>query len=90
MTSNHSSTYRGCAITTRCIEAHLPTDWADLENLPSAWATRFTASFSVCLNEMRDQSWQEFPNARFESCQHATNNALYAARRAIDLRLSVI
>jgi hypothetical protein len=89
MNNDHRSTYRGCAITTRCIEARPPTDWASLEALPSAWSTRFTASFSVCLNDERDQSWQEFPKARFDSCQRATSNALHAAQCAIDHRLAM-
>jgi hypothetical protein len=90
MTNEHRSAYPGCLITTRCSETRRPTDWAELEALPSIWATRFTASFSVSQDDARGQAWQEFPSYCFRSCEEASDSALLEAKRAIDFRLAEV
>ena len=90
MNNDHSSTYRGCSITTRCVEVRRATDWAELDTSPSSWAKRFTASFTVEPDAADDESWQQFPQTAFKTSDQAIGHALAAAKRSIDLKLAEV
>ena len=87
MKDDHKSTYRGCSIRTRSNEISRPTDWAELDALPSSWARRFTASFTVGHVD-HDESWQQFPPAIFKSGELAEGHALAVTKRSIDQKLA--
>lgn len=87
MTKDYFSSYRGCAITARCSEVHSASDLAELAALPSVWATRFMASFSVKPADATE-GWQQFPMDQFCTQDHAARNAMAIARNAIDDRLA--
>ncbi|MEO8059385.1 MAG: hypothetical protein ABI671_13780 [Burkholderiales bacterium] len=88
MKNDHRSTYRGCSICTRSTEIRRPTDWAELDALPSSWARRFTGSFVVDPDAENDDSWQQFPPAIFRSGELAEGHALAVAKRSIDQMLA--
>ena len=83
MPTSQRSYYRGFSITTRWSEVRLPVAMGFPARGPP---TQFIASFSVDPHD--DQSWQQFPTSMFDTSGHAVDNALPAAKRAIDLRLS--
>ena len=45
------------------------------------------ASFSVAPDDVRSDSWQQFPAARFDTRTRAAANALSEAHRSIDMKL---
>ena len=73
---------------TRSLDMAHSSDWLDLAALPSAWTGRYTASFSVNPEDRRDDAWQQFPSARFNTRVLAAANALALAHRSIDSKLN--
>ena len=91
MNDESRTLYRGCSIITRSNElAPVLSGWAELAALPSTWTRRFVASFSVNPDDVLTDSWQQFPTARFDTRVRAAENALFLARRSIDLRLDEV
>ena len=68
------SSYKGCSITTRCIELRPQAD---------SNARSFVASFFV-LPALDVDPWQEFASSTFDTPGKATAAALVAARESID------
>lgn len=83
MPTSQRSCYRGFSITTRWSEVRLPVAMGFPARGPPS---QFIASFSV--DPYDDQSWQQFPTSMFDTSGRAADNALTAAKRAIDSRLS--
>jgi hypothetical protein len=79
MPNSNRSSYKGYAITTR---------WVELVPLAHRYSKRFNASFTVDSAGPHEMSWQQFPKAIFDSAPGAADNALAAARKAIDLDLA--
>jgi len=71
-------TYKGHRVTTQC---------SDVEPRSGQAVTWFNASFTVDPPMLADESWQQFPDGAFDSCQGAAANARAAAERSIDLDL---
>ena len=87
MNNEQHASYKGCSITTRCVEVF---DWSARPGTTKATQTplhRFTASFSV-QEITRDLAWQQFAVGGFGSADAALGNALSAAQRSIDQRHS--
>jgi hypothetical protein len=88
MSNKRHSAYRGCLISTHCVETTPPAARAE-EASPIVWAPRFTASFSVRHETIHGHtSWQEFPEASFRCCDDASQYALTEAKRGIDLKFA--
>jgi len=82
MPTSQRSCYRGFSITTRWSEVRLPVAMGFPARGPPS---QFIASFSV--DPYDDQSWQQFSTSMFDTSGRAADNALTAAKRAIDSRL---
>jgi hypothetical protein len=79
MSNSNRSSYKGYAITTR---------WVELVPASGRHARRFNASFTVDSAGPNEMSWQQFLKAIFDTAPGAADNALTAARKAIDLDLA--
>jgi hypothetical protein len=79
MQNTKRSSYKGYDITTR---------WTEMLPLADRPAKRFNASFTVEPSAPDADSWQQFPHAVFDTWIAASENALTAARRSIDLDLA--
>jgi hypothetical protein len=80
MPNSKRSSYKGYCITTR---------WVELGPLAERKPQRFNASYTVNPSGAAQVSWQQFPKAVFDTGRGASDNALSAAKKAIDLDLAM-